>query len=311
MNNTRSLARKRGFGFAAVLVLLGVFGFLWNLQVLPYGFWGEFWRLWPLLLVAVGLNLILSRRRAWIGSVAALAVVASALGAAWALAAASTPTLDASVSRESILVQHDGAQSARLNLNVEGGDLLLTGGAPPGLLLVGESQGSLAEEADPQVQARTSDSRRTVDVRLNADWDFEFPSRQKSSSARWVLRHAGGLPTDIHVEAGTSAFELDLRELNVQSLSVGAGAADIKVVLPANAGRTTAKFTFGVADLDITIPPDVAARIAFHGGASNVDIDTSRFPQQPDGAYVSPGFESAANQVTITLEAGLSDITIR
>ena len=68
MNGSRTLTRQHGFGFAGGLILLGVFGLLWNLDVLPDGFWGEFWTLWPLLLVAVGVNLVLSRQRAWIGS---------------------------------------------------------------------------------------------------------------------------------------------------------------------------------------------------------------------------------------------------
>ena len=49
MNDSRSLTRQHGFGFAGGLILLGVFGLLWNLDVLPDGFWGEFWTLWPLL----------------------------------------------------------------------------------------------------------------------------------------------------------------------------------------------------------------------------------------------------------------------
>ena len=96
----------------------------------------------------------------------------------------------------------------------------------------------------------------------------------------------------------------------MQSLNVEAGAADIDVVLPANAGRTTADFSIGAADLDITVPPGVAAQIDFDGGVSSVDIDESRFPKQGD-RYVSPDFQSAANRVTIKIEAGVSDVTIR
>ena len=95
----------------------------------------------------------------------------------------------------------------------------------------------------------------------------------------------------------------------MQRLNVDGGAADIDVVLPANAGRTTAEFSIGAADLDITVPAGVAAQIDFEGGISSLNIDESRFPKQGD-RYVSPDFESAANRVTIKIEAGVSDITI-
>lgn len=311
MNDSRTLARQSGFGFAGVLILLGVFGLLWNFNVLPDGFWGEFWTLWPLLLVAVGVNLVLSRQRAWLGSVAALAVVTGSLTAAWVLAVANPASpVGLKINNESISVQSDGAESARLNLTVAAGELALTGGAPAGLLLSGGSQASVAEVTDQRVSVRTSDGRRTVDVRLNTEWNFDFPPRRSRSSAgRWILRHAEGIPTDIRVETGASDLDLDLRELNVQSLTVDGGAADIDVVLPANAGRTTAEFNIGAADLDITVPAGVAARIEFDGGISSLNIDESRFPKQGD-RYVSPDFESAANRVTIKIEAGVSDITI-
>ena len=212
---------------------------------------------------------------------------------------------------ESIWVPSDGAQSARLNLTVAGGDLSLTSGAPLGVLLAGWSQGSLAEVTDQHVSVSTTGGRRTVDVRLNSDWSFRFPPRRRNPPGRWMLRHADGIPTDIRIEGGASTFDLDLRELNVQSLNVDAGAADIDVVLPANAGHTIASFGIGAADLDITVPPGVAARIDFDGGVSSVDVDESRFPQQDNGHYVSPDFSTAANRVTIKIEAGVSDITIR
>ncbi len=310
MSDSRSLARQSGFGFAGALILLGVFGLLWNFNVLPDGFWGEFWTLWPLLLVAIGANLILSRQRAWLGSAAALAVVTGSLAAAWVLAVVDPPTSHSlSINTESISVKSDGAESARLELTVAAGDLSLTGGAPAGLLLSGGSHGSVAEVTDQRVSVRTSDGRRTVDVRLNSEWNFGFPPPRTTSRGSWVLRHAEGIPTDIRIETGASDLDLDLRELNVQSLNVDGGAADIDVVLPANAGRTTTEFSIGAAELDITVPAGVAARIDFDGGISSLDIDESRFPKQGD-RYVSPDFESAANRVTIKIEAGVSDITI-
>ncbi len=311
MSDSRSLARQSGFGFAGALILLGLFGLLWNFNVLPDGFWGEFWTLWPLLLVAIGANLILSRQRAWIGSLAALAVVTGSLAAAWVLAVANPSTSHSlSITSESISVKSEGAQSARLNLTVAAGDLTLTGGAPSGLLLSGGSQGTVAEVSEQRVSVIRSGGRSTMDVRLNTDWNFQFPPRRGSSSSpRWILRHAEGIPTDIRIETGASDLDLDLRELNVQRLNVDGGAADIDVVLPASAGRTTAEFSIGAADLDITVPDGVAAQIDFDGGISSLNIDESRFPKQGD-RYVSPDFESAANRVSIKIEAGVSDITI-
>ena len=191
MNDSRTLARQSGFGFAGVLILLGVFGLLWNFHVLPDGFWGEFWTLWPLLLVAVGVNLVLSRQRAWLGSVAALAVVTGSLVAAWGLAVANPPSRAVlTISPESIAVMSDGAESARLNLTLAAGDLALTGGAPAGLLLTGGSRGSVADVTDqrerPDVGRPTDGGRAAqhgVELRLSAA-PLGFIGRTLDSASR-------------------------------------------------------------------------------------------------------------------------------
>ena len=66
-----------------ILVLLGVILLLQTFNVLPWGLWGSLWRLWPLLLIAIGLNIILSRVNVWLagGVVIAIWILLMALAA--------------------------------------------------------------------------------------------------------------------------------------------------------------------------------------------------------------------------------------
>jgi hypothetical protein len=55
------MARQRRLGipvFALLLVLVGGVLLLQNLGVIPWELWLELWRLWPVLIIAFGLNLI-------------------------------------------------------------------------------------------------------------------------------------------------------------------------------------------------------------------------------------------------------------
>ncbi len=303
--------RRQGFGLAGSLILVGVFVLLWNFEVLPNGFWAEFFLLWPALVVAMGANMLLSRYRIWAGSLAAVAVVGGALGAAWSLADSNDRSVALSITHESISVPLEGVRASRLNLTASGGALALSGGAPPERLLAGGFEGLAFPVTQSSVRMTQAGGRRTMDIDLEGSWGIPFPPRRTISPGRWVLRHASGIPTDIKIEGGATSLDLDLRELAVQSLTVDAGAADIDVALPATAGHIDADFNVGAASLEITLPPGVAALIAFEGGVSSVTIDESRFPRQSDGRYISPGFASAANRVAITIDAGVSDIVVR
>jgi len=303
--------QRRGFGMPGSLLLVGAFVLLWNFKILPDGFWGEFFLLWPFWLAAVAAGLLLSRVHPWAGSLAALAVLAGALLGAWWAADSDDRTPILPVNPESISLPLGGVQTAQVNLTVSSGVLALSGGAPSGQLLVGGFEGMAFPAAQYSVRVGTSGTRQTLEVNLQGSWEVAFPPERPISNGRWKLQHASGVPTDLGVYGGATTLDLDLHGLTVQSLNVEAGATDIAVALPASAGRTDASFRMGAGSLDLRIPTGVAARIELEGGVSSVDIDTARFPAQGDGRYASPEFENAANRVMITIGAGAVDITVR
>ena len=284
---------------------------LWNFEVLPDGFWGELFLLWPFGLAAVAAGLLLSRVHPWAGSLAALAVLAGALFGAWWVADSDDRTPLLPVVYESISVPLDGTQTAQVNLTASSGVLALSGGAAPGQLLAGGFEGMAFPAAQYSVRMSSAGGQQTLEINLQGSWEVSFPPQRPISNGRWLLQHAGGVPIDIGVYGGATTLDLDLEDLTVRSLDVAAGAADVAVAMPANAGRTDASFRIGGGSLNIEIPAGVAARIELGGSVSSVDIDTARFPAQGDGRYASPDFENAANRVTISIDAGAGDVSVR
>lgn len=303
--------RRRGFGLPGSLLLFGAFVLLWNFEILPDGFWGELFLLWPCGLAAVAAGLLLSRVHPWAGSLAALAVLAGALLGAWWVADSDDRTPILPVTYESISLPLDGVQTAQVNLTVSSGVLALSGGAPPGQLLLGEFEGMAFPAAQYSVRMSSAGGQQTLEINLQGSWEVSFPPERPISNGRWMLQHASGVPTEIGVYGGATTLDLDLQELTVRSLNIEAGTADIVVVMPANAGRTDASFRIGGGGLDIEIPAGVGARIELAARVSSVDIDTARFPAQGDGRYASPDFEKADNRVTISIGAGAGDISVR
>ena len=92
---------------------------------------------------------------------------------------------------------------------------------------------------------------------------------------------------------------LDLRDLLASDVELTFGAADMDLVVEA-----------GAADILVTVPDGVAARIRKSSGLVSFDIDRGRFPKVDD-EYVSPGFDDAENRVTITFRVGVSSVRVR
>lgn len=68
--------------FGVLLVFLGIVFLLQNLGILPWGVWGRLWQFWPVVLVAIGLNLLLRHRSPWLVIVLILVLLLACLGMA-------------------------------------------------------------------------------------------------------------------------------------------------------------------------------------------------------------------------------------
>ncbi len=304
-----SVARShpRGFGFAGFLVLLGIVLLLWNFGALPSTFWSALWPLWPVLVVAVGLNILVSRLHPWAGSALAVLLVAGAFGGAWWIGLRDDGQVASRV--EAIEIDEAGARAVKLNLTVAAAELRLTAGEPTGRLI----EGTLATSArEPALRSSTRVEAGTLRVDLSSDLQQTFfvPFGRSPHSA-WDLRLRPGVPTEIRIDGGAAQITLDLTGLDVRLLDVDTGATDTKVLLPEAAGETPATFDIGATSLDIEVPKGVAAPIRISSGVSSTQIDERRFPEVGDGEYRSPDYDRAANRVDINVNAGVSDIQIR
>ena len=298
---------QRGFGFAGALILVGVAALLWNFNVLPDRFLHAAWSLWPVALVAVGMGLVLTRVRVWLGSLAFLVILTAGFGTAWGLAATGQGPV---IHREAIAVNTGNATAARLELQVGAGTLTLDAEAPPNLLLAGELESRTTGDTYSISEAQRPGGRSVIRLNNSAGREYSiFPGQ--APSEEWTLHLTPHIPTEIRVDAGAAEIDLDLRNLDLQRLEIKAGAADIDVVMPAAAGKTEASIEVGAASLRITVPEGVAAHIEVDAGLSSVQIDEGRFAQQTGDVYTSPDFARAANRLDITIDAGASHVEIR
>ena len=298
---------QRGFGFAGALILVGVAALLWNFNVLPDRFLHAAWSLWPVALVAVGMGLVLTRVRVWLGSLAFLVILTAGFGTAWGLAAAGEGPV---IHREAIAVNTGNATAARLELQVAAGTLTLDAEAPPDLLLAGELESRSTGDTYSISEAQRPGGRSVIRLNNAAGREYSiFPGQ--APSEEWTLHLTPHIPTEIRVDAGAAEIDLDLRNLDLQRLEIKAGAADIDVVMPAAAGKTEASIDVGAASLRITVPEGVAARIVVDAGLSSIQVDEGRFAQLKGDVYTSPDFARAANRLDITIDAGASHVEIR
>jgi len=282
---------------ATLLIVIGLVLLLQNLGILPDGLWANLWRFWPVLLIAIGANLILGPRLRLVASLVTIALFLGAVGGAAALSLSDLSELTSS------LVQPLGdLRSAEVTIAFGAGSLELDSlpGASPNLI-----EGTFIGRGVSTTMLTSSGG--AADLRVAME---KGPWAWGSSSAEWVLSLSPRLPLTLRLDGGAANASLDLRELQVTDLALNLGAADVDVYLPAVAGVALVEINGGAGDFEILVPQGVAARITKSCVACSFDVDEQRFPKVGD-RYESPGFATAKNGVTIEVKAAAARISVR
>lgn len=201
---------------------------------------------------------------------------------------------------EQVSIPLEGAGSASLKVRHGAGKLEIGAGGDSTNLLEGLFVGGLERSAK-----RDADTLR-VKLRI-PEQGFDFWDSKPELDWRFVLN--ARVPLVLNIGAGAGRADLDLTNLLVSDLVLKTGASEINLHLPARAGLTRVKVEAGAASLSMHVPDGVAARIHVRSGLSAIRVDQARFPKQ-DGAFLSPGFDEAANKVDIDIEAGVGSISI-
>ncbi len=255
--------------WGVLLILAGVLFMADSLNLIHINVWGL---IWPVALIAFGLSVL------------------------WGYY---NDPKDALV--ESLAVPLEATQEAVLAIAFGAGQLTLRAGAAAGNLL-DATLGGGAESAIQRTGSRTS-------VTLKRKWALENMTNWQKEANDWQIRVAKNIPLSLKLEGGASQTDADLRDLQVRDLKVGTGASQTHITLPASAGATTAHFETGMAQVTITVPDGVAARIKVSSGLAEIDVDQSRFPKNGD-VYESPGYTTAVNRVDMHIETGLGSVRV-
>jgi hypothetical protein len=247
------------------LLLLGGIPLLVRAGVLDSGLFADAWRLWPLILVGIGLTILVGHRRAGATITVILALVLG-VAAGGALAAGSIPFTnvgDCVATREPMeRVTQDGAfdAPASIDLDLDCGALAVTTtatstwsldaahlGAPPTVTATGSALSVIApEQAGAHRQEWTlalpADATRTVAVVANA------------ATATFDLR--GTALDRLQAELNAGDLRLDASQARIDRLELTMNAGRARVSLAASSTRGSLSVNAGA--IDLCVPADAA-----------------------------------------------------
>lgn len=286
-----------------LLIGIGVVLLMNTMGILDWSVWLSIVRLWPVLLIAVGLDLLLGRHSVW-GSLLAAVLVLGLLAAALWLTTSQQAPGGAGLVAETIQQPLQGATSAEVQISPAVGRLRLQA-LPEAASLV---QGTIYRGRNEEVE-QTFEGGTRASFRLRAGEMSWVPFGTWAFDRRlWDVGLSPGAALDLQVDMGAGEAILDLTGLQLERVRVNMGLGRTEVWLPAT-GRFEATLDGAIGETVIVIPDGLAVRLQGSTG-----LAARRLPEgyrQNGDVYTSPGFESAENRVELRVNQAMGALTVR
>lgn len=288
------------FGLVVLAVTTGLVGF---------GVVWEVIRLWPALLIAIGLDLLgKGLHTSWVRVLGSVVVIA-ALAYAVAVSANQVEgfSLSASAGQQAEIREPVGqVTDATLTLDAGVADVDIESGTDL-VHAVGESPWG-----EPDFSVERSGDSANVDLKLGegaAVWPGGADATLDVQVARDVV-------WDMRLSTGVSSLDADLSDVSVRVIELRPGVADTAVRLggvPEGIDEARVLVKAGISTVAIEVPAEVEARIESDSGLTGHSIGED-FESQGSGVWETPGFDSAAaadeGVWIITIDSGIGSIDV-
>jgi hypothetical protein len=289
-----------------ILIGAGLIFLLNNLGMLPWSVWGTLFLLWPVLLIAIGLDILIGRRSAWGSALLALVLLVLLGGVIWWSMNPGTVTTPATVTTTVTINQPLGsAGKAEVDVGFGTGTLSVDALPESAGLVEGMIDLSRGESAVPTFRTEgdtaffTLRSQTTGIVPAPGFWD---------DSKKWDLGLNRDVPMKLHIGTGVGKARLDLSRLDLTELSVQGGVGETELTLPRR-GELQAQVNGGLGQITIVIPSGMAARIRLNGVLG--DVSVSGDYQKQNDTYTSPDYATSADRVDLQVDGVIGKLVVR
>lgn len=282
--------------WGAIVIVIGLLLLGATLGWIPRDFLFFLLRLWPLILVLVGVHLLLGK---WLpmlaGGLIALIFVGALVGA-WFW----WQSGDARANRVAIEGPLTaGVTAARADLNLGAMNVSVYGQSTSRMVV-----GSYETRGAVRVNHTLANGVYELSIRPTArGWAWLGPDRGE----KLELALASGIPWSIKVKAGAIDAELDLDQVLLEKLDLETGASSVTIKIgEVSPHGAQVLLSGGVASYRLALASDLNVTITSDSGLTNLDVEG--FDRTADGTFVHEG---KGPPVLVTVKTGVSSVKIR
>ncbi|WP_299029322.1 DUF5668 domain-containing protein [uncultured Thermanaerothrix sp.] len=295
------LYQGKGWTWGGISILLGGAFLLANLGYLPLGGWDLLLRLWPIFLIALGLDLVVRERPAWASALAFIFI----LGLVVAITAFAIGQVRVPATAQPITYAlPSDVREAEVTVEQPLGQLEISGAATSRNLLEGEI--TLPQALVLTEEAQTHGS--TIRVHLGAAGSsVVFPWSLGPSQSLWRLRLNPQVALVLSLKSSLGNQVLDLSALTVRQLTSEVAVGSLTITLPAR-GNLSADLRNPVGFTTLYVPRQARLELRINRALATLSVPSDFTCVEQ--VCRTPGTTAANAELRLNLEQPMGGIRI-
>lgn len=294
-----------------LLITLGALFLLKNLDLIYFSWW-DIWRLWPVLLVFIGISILPVKSGIKILlSVITIAIAAAFVatnpswGSRWPLEFRWESHSDRDrhgmpIEQQAITEAFDaGTAEALLDFDAAAGDFTIRGITDE--LFEFEKEGNLGKYS---YSVKDLGERKEVSITLD-----DVVTLRKGISNTVSMKLNPTPVWEMNIDVGAAEIDLDLSDFMVSKLILDGGASSVDIMLGDLYPATKVSIDAGASSITIRIPESAACELNTEAVLSSKNL--RGFTKVTSGTYVTDNFSDAETNFVINVDVAISSLTVK
>lgn len=297
-----------------ILISLGIVFLLNNMGHVPWPVWFRILSLWPVILIAIGIEKIFAKTRlSFLTILSPLLFMAAILGPAYFQKVELGKIYHASERYQYSEDLDTSLTEATAVIKLKAGNLDISScllGLEDDKLVVAELN---YYKRKPFVSYEYSDfdSSATLDIRdRERGWKGWTSIWGGWAAKDWKIKLTYRIPINLRIHAKAADGELDLSDLKLKNLNLDIQAANFNIKLGDLVDEVNGRIDSDASRLSLLIPEDMGLKIENHAKLTSTSFSDISVLKH-DNIYQTSNFEQALKKITLSLEGSVTRLVVK